>query len=94
MDTQLLKAVAKVVDLAGPEVRKATLYLSPKLVVSVCWRNKAMTSKRSTRQEYVLKIGAPNYLEVRFIDACKKAGEPFPVKKVQVQPWPKPRKKA
>jgi hypothetical protein len=91
MDAVVAKAVAKVIAATTPEVRKATVYLGPKLVVSACWRNKAFTHKRSTRRELVLKIGTPNYLEARFINACKKAGEPFPVKKVQLQPWPKPR---
>ena len=94
MDDAVVKAVAKVVAAATSDVRKATVYISPKLVVSACWRTKYHTHKRSTRQEYVLKIGAPNYREVAFIAACKKAGEPFPVKKVQLQHWPTPRKKA
>ena len=93
MDDAVVKAVTKVVAAAAPDVRKATVYLTPKLVVSACWRTKHHTHKRSTRQEYVLKIGAPNYREVAFIAACKKAGEPFPVKKVQLQFWPTPRKK-
>lgn len=89
MDTQA--AVLKCLATIGVS-RKATVYLSPKLVVSVCWRNKLHTHKRSSRQEFVVKIGAPNYLERHFIAACKKAGEPFPVRKAQIQPWPRKRK--
>lgn len=90
MNTQ--DAVKKALGAIGTSSRKATVYLSPKLVVSVCWRHKTHTYARSSRQEFVVKIGAPNYKEVRFIAACKAAGEPFPVKKVQLQPWPVKRK--
>ena len=83
-------AVKKCLNAIGTS-KKATVYLTPKLVVSVCWRNKLYTHKRSTRQEFVVKIGVPNYLEKRFVAACVKAGEPFPVKRVQVQPWPQKR---
>lgn len=93
MDDAVLKAVTKVVAAATPDVRKATVYLGPKLVVSACWRHKTYTHKRSTRKELVLKIGVPNYRETAFIASCKKAGEPLPVEKVQLQPWPKPRRK-
>jgi len=30
-------------------------------------------------------FGAPNYAERKFIKLCKKAGEPFPVKKIQLK---------
>jgi hypothetical protein len=33
----------------------------------------------------VFTIGKPNYEEREFIKKCKKAGEPFPVKKIQVK---------
>lgn len=36
----------------------------------------------------VLTLGGPNYLEREFIAKCKKAGEPFPVKKIQVRKLP------
>ena len=87
MDAQ--DAARKALNAIGAN-KKATVYLSPTLVVSVCRRFKL--TARATRQDFVLKIGRPNYLEVRFIAACKKAGEPFPVKKVQLKPWPKTRK--
>lgn len=43
-----------------------------------------LRSKRSN-EEIVLTIGRPNYRERRFIRACKKAGEPFPVRKIQLK---------
>ncbi len=72
--------------LARPEIKKATVYLSEKSVVSVCRRFKPR--KRNTRDDYVLKIGAPNYLERQFLRLCRKAGEPIPVRKVQLRRWP------
>lgn len=34
-------------------------------------------------------MGAPNFAERRFIRLCFKAGEPLPVRKVQIKWWPK-----
>ncbi len=65
---------------------RAVKYLDPHTVVSVCRRGKH--SKRDTRSDFILKIGVPNYLERKFVKLCKAAGEPFPVRKVQLQPWP------
>lgn len=63
--------------------RRATLYVSPDYVISACLQHKP--SKRATRQTIVLKIGQPNFRERLFVKACLKAGEPFPVKKVQLK---------
>jgi hypothetical protein len=69
--------------------RQATAYLSEKEVIratrplyngKIDRRNKTIT--------VVLTLGRPNYRERLFIKACKKAGEPFPVRKVQIK-WPK-----
>lgn len=35
-----------------------------------------------------LTIGRPNYSERKFIKQCVKAGEPFPIKKIQLKYWP------
>jgi len=35
--------------------------------------------------EIRITVGRPNYLARRFIKACRKAGEPFPVKRVQLR---------
>lgn len=72
------------------DAKKATVYLSDKLVVSLCRRFKF--SKRDTCADYVTKVGAPNYLERDFIKLCKKAGQPLPLHRVQLKYWPKPRK--
>ena len=89
MDAAQALAKATSALLAG-DAKKATVYVGPKLVVSICRRFKPKS--RDSRQDYVVKIGRPNYRETPFIAACVAAGEPFPVKKVQLRPWPKKRK--
>lgn len=67
--------------------RKATVYLGSKTVVKCTARHRP--DKREKAPSFVLTIGAPNFVERRFIRLCKKAGEPFPVRKVQIKFWPK-----
>jgi len=82
-----MSAVSQAVEaLIRSGSRRAVKYLDPKTVVSVCRRSKYST--RDFRSDFVLKIGRPNYLERKFIKLCKAAGESFPVRKVQLQPWP------
>ena len=78
--------------LLNSTAKTATKYVSEKLVVKATWRHKPRAN--NTREEMVVTIGAPNYLDVRFIAACKKAGEPFPVKKVQLRAYPVKKKAA
>ena len=85
------KAFAKVVDtLCNSIAKSAALYLTPKLVVKATWRHKPKANH--TRGELVLTFGAPNYLETKFIKLATKAGEPFPIRKVQLKSWPVKRK--
>jgi hypothetical protein len=82
-----VQAVQKVVAaLLTNGSKKATLYLSPRVVVSACRRFKRPA--RYNYEDFVLKIGRPNYLERQFLCDCKAAGEPFPVRKVQLKAWP------
>lgn len=74
----------------NPNLRKVTYYADPKYVVSICRRFKFR--KRSRSNDFVVKIGQPNFLERKFIAMCKKAKEPFPIKRVQLKEWPKKRK--
>lgn len=92
MDMNLIPNTAIVAvcrALNNGEFKSATKYLGSKLVVRATWRHKP--KKSNTREELVLTYGRPNYLERRFIEACFAAGEPLPVKKVQLRPWPKKR---
>lgn len=72
-------------------IKTAVKYISEKLVVRLTRRTKY--SKRNRRNEFVLTVGQPNYLERKFVKDCKKAGEPFPVKKVQIKFYPVKKKK-
>jgi len=71
--------------------RQAVKYVSPTLTVKVtrrvfkyCGRK---PDKRDSRADFVVTIGSPGYLERKFIKLALKAGEPFPIKKVQVKPY-------
>lgn len=88
-DLALAKAY-KALGAASSDMRKAAVFISDKLVVSVCRRFKR--DKRNRRDDLVVKVGAPNYLEAKFIRLCKRAGEPLPVRKMQLQRWPVKRK--
>ena len=85
------KSFSKVVNVLLASVAKsATLYISPTLIVRATWRNKPRGNNR--REEMVLTFGSPNYLEARFAKQAQRAQEPFPIRKVQLKPWPVKRK--
>ena len=72
--------------LVKARARKATLYLSPKEVIRAtrpCYGGKL--PRKGSNLEIVLTHGRPNYEERQFISKCKKAGEQFPVKQVQLR---------
>jgi len=64
--------------------KRVTKYLRPDFVISA--HRKSFRGKIDDRDkiaEIVVKIGNPNYAEREFIKLAKKAGEPFPIKKLQ-----------
>ena len=61
-------------------VKTATKYISDKLTVKATRRQKSRS-----QQQFIITIGRPNYAERQFIKRCKKAGEPFPVKNIQLK---------
>lgn len=69
----------------------ATKYISPRLIVRATRRfgrkQKADlgTVNRAPSLDVVLTISHPNYLERKFIKQAKKAGEQFPIKKIQLK---------
>jgi hypothetical protein len=72
--------------------KKATKFFSEKLTVKAT--RKLYGGKRPTRfqqlhgiAEILFTIGRPNYEEREFIKKAKKAGEPFPIKKILIK-WP------
>lgn len=88
MKTLLLaRHVQKAVrDLIQSGARRAECYVTPQLVVSAA---RVTFGKRPSRGGYryqiALKIGQPNFLERKFVVACKKAHEPFPVRKTHLR---------
>ena len=72
------------------EAWKVTKYFTDKDVATAtrrCYQRKI--DRRDTRVEILFKVGRPNFEEREFIKKCKKAGEPFPVKKIQIKYPPK-----
>jgi hypothetical protein len=71
------------------KLKRATKYLRPDLVVKL---TRALIARKNARGETLhLTYGKPNFAERRFIRLA--AGEPFPVKKVQLKAFPKKRVK-
>lgn len=75
---------------------KATKYVSPKIVITATQRRYrgdrlADLGDREVLADIVLTIGRPNYLQRQFIADCKKAGCPFPIRKIQLKGLPKRR---
>lgn len=86
-----MNAVEQVVTaLLANNARRATKYLSERQVVKASRKlyRRKLPRKGST-VEIVLTVGRPNYEEREFIRRCKAAGEPLPVRKVQLKFPPK-----
>ena len=66
--------------------KRATKYFSEKLIVRATRRSGL--DKRHSTVEILFTIGKPNYRERQFIKLCKRAGEKFPLKKIQIL-WPR-----
>jgi hypothetical protein len=76
--------------LSDKTIRRATKYLSPKLVVKLTartykYRNGKRGTKQDAHEDFVLTVGKPNYAERQFVKKLVAAGEPFPVKKIQLK---------
>jgi hypothetical protein len=66
--------------------QRATRFVAPDFTVAVA--RAFRPDARSRRITLFLSIGRPNYAERLFIRRCQRAGEPFPVKKVQLKFFP------
>lgn len=69
--------------------RSATKYLDPKFVVKATHQRRPHGRDRG--ETLLVTFGRPNYAERKFVKDCVAAGEPFPVRKVQLKAWPKKR---
>jgi hypothetical protein len=68
------------------DCRSAVKYIDDKTIVRATWHNKPKANNRI--EVMVVTIGAPNYKEREFIKKCKKSGESFPIKKIQLKHYP------
>ncbi len=73
-----------------PPARSVTKYVSDKVRVTATHIHRP--DKRSRHVTIAVTFGALNYAGRMFVAACKRAGEPFPVRRVQLKLWPKKRK--
>ena len=73
---------------------------SSKAIKQVVYFESPTHTEKVTRQKrecigqqvtFLVTIGKPNYAERKFIEKLKQSGEPFPVKKLQLKFYPKPR---
>jgi hypothetical protein len=80
-------SIAKAVEAVFLDgVRRAVVFQHPNLTIVATRRHKGRKGERIT--EILLTIGKPNFRNRKFVKDYLKAGEPFPVRKVQLQFWP------
>lgn len=77
--------------LLAANAHTAIKYVSPEHCVRVT--RKLVCGRVDARYgtNLIVTVGEPNFLERRFIRQCQKAGEHFPVKKIQLKFPPKKR---
>jgi hypothetical protein len=87
------QAVGRVLEaLIENKAHTAVAYLSDRFVVRMTMKRVGGKLPADHRNaEISLTIGKPNYEQREFIRQCKKAGEPLPVKKIQLK-FPSKRK--
>jgi hypothetical protein len=85
-----IHSIADVIGtLLSSGAKTATKYVSEKLTIRASRRIYRYNGKPGNDIEVVLTIGKPNFEAREFIKLCKKAKEPFPVKKIQLKFPPK-----
>lgn len=86
--TPAAASVGAVIDaLLVTDAKTATKYVSPDLTIKATVIGRR-PRKRDQRVYLNVTIGKPNYRERAFVAQCRKAGEPFPVKKIQLRAFP------
>lgn len=88
MVLNLASIIAMLVDTQN--ARKVTAYLAPDYTMKAS--RQRPYAKRDKAETFIVTHGRPNYEEREFIKLAKKAGEPFPIKKIQLKFWPKKKK--
>ena len=79
------KALERTIGAVLKGARRATQYLAHNYIVKATGQHKP--NRRSRSQTIIVTVGDPNYAEREFVKRCKKTGEPFPVKKMQLRHW-------
>lgn len=67
------------------DINMATKYFSEKSVMRATRRRYRRSNEMPDTLEIIFTYGRPNFREREFIKKCKKAGEPFPIKKIQLR---------
>lgn len=83
-----LNAITSVVEiLMRSDARRATKFLTDKQIVRATRKvvKGKFIDKVGNNLEIILTLGKPNFAEREFIKACKKAGEKFPVRNIQLK---------
>lgn len=81
-----MKHIEAVVNaLLNSGAHSATKYIGEKEIVRATRRRVRGKVPTKGTIDLVMVIGRPNYRERQFIAKAKKAGEPFPVRKVQLK---------
>ena len=89
-----MNAFSRVIEtLLRSDARSTTIYLSPKQRVTATHIHRLTSRDRNRANTISVTYGALNYAGREFVKACKRAGEPFPIRKVQFRAWPKKRAK-
>lgn len=83
MDYRIFSSLAKVLLDSG--ARRATKYLGEREVIKATRKIFRAMSGKPVLTEVQFTYGRPNYEERKFIRLVKKAGEAFPVKKIQLR---------
>ncbi len=78
----MTKYAGQLVDIiVCSDVKQATKFLSPTMVIKATRHGKIHKGVKTVQM--MVTIGAPNYADRQRVKLFKKAGEPFPVKKIQ-----------
>lgn len=85
-----MNAVTKPLEiLLRSNARSVTKYLRPDLRVTVS--RQFPMDRRNSGETVLVTWGKPNYAQRKFVKACQRAKEPFPVKRPQIKEWPQKR---
>ena len=78
----MLQIVPSLIDAVLSWAKKATKYFSANEVIKATYHGKRYARARA--HHVVVTVGKPNYAERAFIKKAIRAGEPFPIRKIQI----------